>query len=326
MTAADNSFSTATVTINVTAVNDLPIAVNDGGNAAFTTNEETTLVVAAANSILNNDFDVDGPQLLTAHWFRLRSAWRTQLQPQRHIHVHAGLEFQRHPHVHVPRLRWSRFKQPRHRDDHGQSGATDPPVANNDTGYNLPEDGTLTVTVGLGVLINDTDVEFNPLTATLATQPAHGTVVLGVNGSFTYMPAANFNGAESFTYRAFDGIAFSNMATVTINVAAVNDTPIAANDSYTVTEDATLVVATPGVLANDTDVEGNALTVFNPSSVIYLDRCADAERQRLVHVRSQREFQRHSDLCLSRVRWHRARQSGHGHDQRRTSERFANSV
>ena len=52
------------------------------------------------------------------------------------------------------------------------------------------------------MLANDTDVEGDALTAVLVGGPSHGTVALNANGSFTYTPAANYNGSDSFTYRA----------------------------------------------------------------------------------------------------------------------------
>ena len=82
------------------------------------------------------------------------------------------------------------------------------------------------------VLGNDTDVDAGTtLTAALVASPAHGTLTLTADGSFTYTPAANFNGTDSFTYTASDGTAVSNVATVTITVTAVNDAPVAVNDS-----------------------------------------------------------------------------------------------
>src|SRR4029450_12354263 len=83
------------------------------------------------------------------------------------------------------------------------------------------------------------------------------------NGSFTYTPAANFNGTDTFTYHASDGTAQSNTATVTITVNPVNDAPVATNDAYTTNEDTPLEVPAPGmlgVLANDNDPDGNPLT------------------------------------------------------------------
>src|SRR3989442_10197270 len=68
------------------------------------------------------------------------------------------------------------------------------------------------------------------------------------------------NGSDSFTYTANDGTADSNVATVTITINAVNDAPLALPDAYTATEDQPLIVAAPGVLGNDTDVEGATLT------------------------------------------------------------------
>ena len=111
------------------------------------------------------------------------------------------------------------------------------------------------------MLTNDTDIDSPSLTATLATGPANGTLTLLSNGNFTYTPNANFNGTDSFTYRASDGAANSNVATVSIAVNPVNDTPTASNDSYSVNEDGSLNIgAALGVLANDLDVEGTALS------------------------------------------------------------------
>ena len=62
---------------------------------------------------------------------------------------------------------------------------------------------------------NDTDIDSATLTAVVVTGPAHGTLTLNANGSFTYTPAANYNGPDSFTYKANDGTADSNVATVT---------------------------------------------------------------------------------------------------------------
>ncbi|KRD44741.1 hypothetical protein ASE38_11815 [Cellulomonas sp. Root930] len=69
-----------------------------------------------------------------------------------------------------------------------------------------------------GVLANDTDAEGSPLTATHATQPVHGEVVLAAPGSFTYTPDADFFGTDTFTYTANDGSLDSAPVTVTITV------------------------------------------------------------------------------------------------------------
>jgi VCBS repeat-containing protein len=119
------------------------------------------------------------------------------------------------------------------------------PVVANDV-FDTTEDTPLTAAAP-GVLANDTDADGNPLTAALVAGPSHATLTLNAKGSFTYTPAANFNGADSFTYKANDGTADSNVATVTIIVAPVNDPPVAQGGILTTAEDSpgtdTLVAA-----------------------------------------------------------------------------------
>lgn len=138
------------------------------------------------------------------------------------------------------------------------NGANAAPVAASDA-YAVAEDSPLTVAAP-GVLGNDSDADGNSLTAVVVSGPSHGVVALNANGSFVYTPHGNHHGPDSFTYKANNGTADSNVATVTITVSAVNDAPVAVADSYTATGDIALGVAAPGVLANDTDVENSALT------------------------------------------------------------------
>jgi VCBS repeat-containing protein len=90
--------------------------------------------------------------------------------------------------------------------------------------YGTAEDTVLTVAAP-GVLGNDSDPDHNPLSAVLVSGPSHGTLTLNADGSFTYAPATNFNGPDSFTYHASDGTLASELATVTLTVTAVNDQP-----------------------------------------------------------------------------------------------------
>ncbi len=96
-----------------------------------------------------------------------------------------------------------------------------PPSATGDA-YTTDEDAPLEVTAP-GVLGNDTDPDGDALTATLVSGPSHGSLKLDPDGSLTYTPAANFNGSDSFTYRASDGSQDSNAATVRIDVTAVDE-------------------------------------------------------------------------------------------------------
>jgi len=112
-----------------------------------------------------------------------------------------------------------------------------------------------------------TDAENDSLTYAIVDQPAHGSVTL-VGTTATYTPEPDFNGEDSFTYMANDGMDDSNMAVITITVTPVNDAPVAVEDAYTTDEDTVLtVLVADGVLENDTDVEGDSLTAVLVSDV-----------------------------------------------------------
>ena len=86
-----------------------------------------------------------------------------------------------------------------------------------DDSYSTYEGTALTVAAP-GVLSNDTDEDGDLLSAILVSGPAHGTLTLNADGSFTYTPAADFAGKDSFTYKGNDGELVSNIATVNIAI------------------------------------------------------------------------------------------------------------
>src|SRR5206468_7975667 len=96
--------------------------------------------------------------------------------------------------------------------------------------------------------------EGSPLTYTVVSGPAHGTLS-GTAPIVTYTPAANYNGTDSFTFKASDGALDSNVATVSITVTAVNDAPVANNQTVTTDED-----TAKAITLSATDVEGSPLT------------------------------------------------------------------
>jgi len=133
------------------------------------------------------------------------------------------------------------------------------PIAVDDS-YLLDEDTVLEVNAAEGVLVNDSDPDADPLRAELATGPAHGGLSLNVDGSFTYTPDAGYIGPDSFTYRATDGAAASQPATVTLTIRLTNGAPIAVDDSYLLDGDTVLEVnAAEGVLVNDSDPDADPL-------------------------------------------------------------------
>ncbi|MCA9167999.1 MAG: tandem-95 repeat protein, partial [Planctomycetales bacterium] len=236
---AADQFGTATVTvrlrdsagglsvpqsfvINVTPVNDAPVAEND----AFLTSEGATLDVLAAG-VLSNDTDVDGDSLSAV-----------LVTPPAHgtitLSSDGGLQYQ-------PEAGYSGTDSFTYIANDGALDsnpasvtltiipANQPPVGFADA-YAVAEDGLLNVVAASGVLANDTDINHDALTATLQSGPSHGSLTLAADGSFIYRPAANYFGADSFTYLAHDASTASDATVVMLTVNAVNDAPVASNN------------------------------------------------------------------------------------------------
>ncbi|MEQ1686591.1 MAG: VCBS domain-containing protein, partial [Burkholderiaceae bacterium] len=142
----------------------------------------------------------------------------------------------------------------------------DAPVANADAATSLED-----TPVSGNVLANDTDIDGPALTVSqfsvggttytagsTATLPGIGTLVMLANGSYTFTPAPNFNGAvPAIGYTTTDGTATSS-ATLTLSVTAQNDAPTANDDIASTPINAPVTIA---VLANDRDVDGDTINV-----------------------------------------------------------------
>ncbi|HET7481047.1 MAG TPA: cadherin-like domain-containing protein [Rubrobacteraceae bacterium] len=138
----------------------------------------------------------------------------------------------------------------------------DKPNAEDDA-YSVDEDNTLVVAEP-GVLGNDTDPNGRPLHAELKTGPANGTLDLNEDGSFSYTPAADFSGTDSFVYESCNNIEpeICDEGTVTITVNPVNDPPFADDDSATTDEDTAVVIdVKDGDSPGPADESGQSLTV-----------------------------------------------------------------
>ncbi|HEY8504362.1 MAG TPA: Ig-like domain-containing protein, partial [Gemmataceae bacterium] len=140
-------------------------------------------------------------------------------------------------------------------------------VAVNDA-YQVVAGETLTVAAP-GILANDTNPCGHPLQVVnpgSIVLSGPGTLTVNADGSFTYVAPADARGqTATFQYQATDGVIVSNVATVTITIPT--DPPVAVDDSFSVTAGQTLTVAAPGILANDTDPQGNPLQVLNPAAI-----------------------------------------------------------
>lgn len=126
-----------------------------------------------------------------------------------------------------------------------------PPAAVADD-YSTNEDTSLVVPAHIGVLANDADTQSHALAAILIAPPEHGSLSLGDDGSFTYMPHSDYHGPDRFTYKASDGSLDSAAATVSIVVNSVNDAPVATNEAYTIRRGGSLDASVPILFTSTT--------------------------------------------------------------------------
>jgi chitodextrinase len=129
------------------------------------------------------------------------------------------------------------------------TGTNDAPVAASQS-VSAVEDANKTIA------LSATDGDGDPLTYSIVTNPAHGSLS-GTAPNVTYIPTGNYNGPDSFSFRANDGLTNSNTAAVTITVASVNDSPVSGNQTVAAVEDTAKVITLAG-----SDVDGDPLT-FN---------------------------------------------------------------
>jgi len=144
-------------------------------------------------------------------------------------------------------------------------GAVTDPLAAVDDVYSVDEDIVLIVDV-LGVLMNDSNSDGDPLTAVLESGTSSGSLTLNAGGSFTYEPNLDFNGTDTSTYKSTDGSSDSNIAAVTITVNPVDDLPVAVDDSVPIEDDAPVDIE---VLGNDTGLGDTPINVTIVSQPMY---------------------------------------------------------
>ena len=128
--------------------------------------------------------------------------------------------------------------------------------------YSVDEGGVLSIATIDGVLVNDSDDEGDPISAVLVSSTSNGSLTLNSDGSFSYVHDGSETSTDSFIYQARDpGNALSSLTTVTIDINPMNDIPDVVGETYTVSEGQSLTVgAATGVLANDSDNDGDSLT------------------------------------------------------------------
>jgi hypothetical protein len=257
----DGETSTANVTIAVSAVNDVPIAQDDSAS----TNEESAITIL----VLVNDADPDGDPLSV----------QSATQPANGSIISNGTNI-----TYVPDVDFNGIDSFTYTVVDGNGGTA---IANvsmtvkavNDAPIAL-DDSTSTdeeTAVTISVLTNDNDPDGDSLSVQSATKPANGSIINN-GASITYIPDVDFNGVDSFTYTISDNSGGTGNATVSITVNAVNDVPIAQDDTASTAEDTSVTIL---VLSNDADPEDDVLSVesvsqplhgllvFNASSLAY---------------------------------------------------------
>ncbi|MDP3840701.1 MAG: tandem-95 repeat protein, partial [Methylococcales bacterium] len=247
----------ATVTVNVASVNDAPVAV---ANTLAAT--EDTVIIYTAAQLLGNDTDVDSPVLTIASVTSgsngtavLNGDGTVTFTPNANFNGVVNFTYQATDGVLLSNPATVTVNV---------APVNDAPVAVADT-LAATED-TVIIYTAAQLLGNDTDVDSPVLTIASVTSGSNGTAVLNGNGTVTFTPNANFNGAANFTYQATDGLLLSSPATVTVNVAPVNDAPVANPDSLVAPEDIAITYLASDLLGNDTDVEGSPLTITSVTS------------------------------------------------------------
>ena len=245
----------ATVTIAVIVVNDPPVAEDDAG-VGFTTSED---VAFTTGNVTTNDSDVDHPVVGS-------SVAVVSSVSDGGLVDHGDGTFTYTPDPDFAGLDSFTYTIT---DPAGAvsepatvtltvTGVNDPPVANDDgaAGFVTSEDVAFTTA---DVTANDSDVDHPVVASSVAvvSSVSDGALVDNGDGTFTYTPDLDFFGVDSFTYTITDAAgAGSDPATVTLTVTAVNDAPVAADDSgvgFATSEDTGFTTA--DVTANDTDAD-----------------------------------------------------------------------
>jgi large repetitive protein len=247
--------NTATSTVTVNPVNDEPKATDDSYNV-----DEDGQLTIDAPGILSNDSDFEGDSLTV----------KPVVSGPAHgqLNLNADGSFTYTPAADFNGEDFFTYKATDGALDSGAAkvaitveAVNDAPVARDLAGeggrVTTPEDTPKDIT------LEASDVDSTNLTFSVVDGPANGTLS-GSGANLTYTPNRDFNGTDSFTYRVCDDSKpepLCDEGRIDIHVTPVNDAPVANDDSYSTEEDTTLRVPEPGVLENDTDADGDTLTV-----------------------------------------------------------------
>ncbi len=249
---AADSATTATVTINVTLVDDAPVAVDDGYGLS---GPGASINMDAAGGVLFNDSDEEGDNM-TANLV-------TGPTHSSAFNLNADGSFTYTHDDGATTVDTFTYNVTANGKTSNTATVTiavnQPPGVVADT-YAVDEGGNLNLDAAAGVESNDpADADGDPTTVVLGAGPAHASAfTLNADGSFDYTHDGGEDTTDSFTYRRNDGSQNGPLGTVTINITGINDAPVAVADTYgPVNEGSTLTLTTrnTGVLGNDSDAD-----------------------------------------------------------------------
>ena len=199
-----------------TFTNDPPLAIDD----EYETNEDTELVVDEFDGVLSNDIDPDDDPLI---------AILEEDVSNGRLELNADGSF-----IYQPNPGYWGTDSFSYSANDGEFDSNiakvsievllvnSAPIAEDDS-YSTKENQSIEIGADKGVLANDMDPDNDELKASLVPGSGTGTMNLNTDGSFSYFPPSDFYGTDIFTYRAFDGIEFSNTAEIAILVESINE-------------------------------------------------------------------------------------------------------
>lgn len=231
--------------------NNNPVAVND----SIATPKNTTVVIY----VLNNDSDPDGDTLVIDSVTEISNPFKGTIQV-----TNGGTTV-----TYAPQNNDTGAYTFSYTISDGNGGTAtaqvtvtvtdgavnNPPVAVNDSATT-----NVNTAVTINVVANDSDPDGNPISVSAVGTASNGSVVNNGNGTVTYTPNNGYSGADSFTYTISDGNGGMATATVSVTVATPNNPPVAVNDNPSTVKNTPVTI---NVISNDSDPDGNPLTVTN---------------------------------------------------------------
>uniref|UniRef100_UPI0026EBAFB1 retention module-containing protein n=1 Tax=Seleniivibrio woodruffii TaxID=1078050 RepID=UPI0026EBAFB1 len=242
VTDSAGEISYESITITVTGVNDAPVV----SDISFSATEDTSVTISAA-TLLAQATDIDGDNLSIAGITSVTGGTLVDngngtytFTPDKDFNGEATFEFSVTDGIETVSATAKI----------DVAAVNDAPVAA-DAIVETTEDTVLT-----GTLPVASDIDADSVTYALDGDAAHGAVVINSDGTYTYTPAENYNGEDSFSYTVSDGKGGTNTYNIYVSVAPANDAPTAADTTIATDEDTVVT----GTLPAAADIDGDDVT------------------------------------------------------------------